>query len=74
MKEYTGSRSGYALYREIVNGKGHWTAIKLDPLGNEIDGTERPITYDQARGLAPLDSAETMSRYLGRILLPRKRR
>lgn len=69
MKEYTGTRSGYALYREIVNGKGHWTAIKLDPIGNEIDGTERPITYDQARGLAPLTIGESIAMMLGKTLM-----
>lgn len=60
--EYVSSRSGYDIYRKIVNGKGKWKAEK--------DGIEMDITYEQALGYEPLDNAEALGMELGRILLP----
>ena len=68
MKEYMETRRGYAIYREVVDGFGRWTAVKVDALGNDIPGTDVPITYEQARGLAPINSAEALAMMLGKAL------
>jgi len=60
--EYVTSRRGYNIYRKIVDGKGKWKAEK--------NGTVMDISYDQARGFAPLDNSEALGMELGRMLLP----
>lgn len=56
-------RRGYDFYRKLVDGKGKWYAVK--------DEEVIPITYEQARGLEPLNSEEGMAMSLGSKLLPR---
>lgn len=55
---------GYAIYRKVIDGRGHWKAIT--PEGDEIS-----ITYAQALGYEPITSAKKMSKELGKKLLPK---
>ena len=57
------SRNGYQIGRKIENGVGKWVAEK--------NGVRIPITYDQARGYAPIDRCEALSMQLGKLLLRR---
>ena len=54
------SRNGYSIGRAIVDGRGKWIAEK--------NGVRFPITYDQARGYAPIDRCEALSMQVGRFL------
>lgn len=62
--EFVANRNGYLIYREIVNGKGVWYAKHQE--GGELFS----ITYRQARGFEPIDEAEALGMYLGKLLLP----
>lgn len=55
---------GYAIYRKVIDGRGHWKAIT--PEGDEIS-----ITYAQALGYEPITSTKKMSKELGKKLLPK---
>lgn len=65
-QEVNSNSSEYRMFREIINGKGHWYVM--------FNGTEEyvPITYDQARGYEPITRQEMMKRKLGKMLLSRK--
>ena len=71
MGEYIETRRGYEIYRKVVNGRGRWTAVKVDALGNRTGNPFR-ISYEQAMGLAPLDGIEALSMQLGSLLLPKR--
>ena len=62
--QFIDSRNGYEIYRKIENGKGKWVA--------ERNGVRFPITYDQARGYAPIDRNEALQMQLGNMFLNRK--
>lgn len=68
MGEYVTTRRGYHIYQKIRNGRGIWTAIKTNKLGQEIGNPFR-ITYDQALGFAPIDEAEALGMQLGTLLM-----
>lgn len=61
---YIDSRNGYQIGRKIENGRGKWIAEK--------NGVRFAITYDQARGYAPIDRSEALRMQLGQKLLPRR--
>lgn len=64
-------RSGgrqYALYRAIIDGRGTWSAREIS--GGTETGDLFPITYEQARGLEPMNAAGRLARDLGRLLMP----
>lgn len=57
---FVSSRNGYSIGRTTVDGIGKWIAEK--------NGVRFPITYDQARGYAPIDRCEALSMQIGRML------
>lgn len=64
--KYIDSRRGYNIYRKLDNGKGTWYAIKTE-MGEEV-GEPFQITYDQARGYAPIDNSEKLGMQIGKML------
>lgn len=60
------SRDYYDFYRKIEDGKGVWKAVIYNYGAAEIID----ITYEQARGIEPIDSLEQLRKDLGKILLP----
>lgn len=62
--EQAGYRKNYDFYRKLINGKGKWYAVDTK------DGKVFPITWSQAVGYDPIDSAEGLSMKLGSMLLP----
>ena len=68
--EFIECRNGYNIYRAIIDGKGHWKAIKADGMTGTETGEPFTITYEQALGREPIDNSSVLSMFLGRILLP----
>lgn len=62
--KYIDNRNGYWIYRKVEDGRGKWMAEK--------NGINFPITYDQARGYAPIDRNEALQMQLGNMLLKRR--
>ena len=60
------SRDYYDFYRKIENGKGIWKAVIYNYGAAEIID----VTYEQARGIKPIDSLEQLRKDLGKMLLP----
>lgn len=60
----------YALFRKVEDGKGKWAAAKYVDGSPDIDNAFE-ITYEQARGQAPLSRIGEVSRELGKKLLPK---
>lgn len=60
------SRDYYDFYRKIEDGKGIWKAIIYNYGAAEIID----VTYEQARGIEPIDSLEQLRKDLGKMLLP----
>lgn len=60
------SRDYYDFYRKIEDGKGIWKAVIYNYGAAEIID----VTYEQARGIKPIDSLEQLRKDLGKILLP----
>ena len=67
-------RDTYALYRKLENGKGRWAAAKYTEKGYPDKDHAFEITYAQALGNEPLSESgvRELSKYLGKILLPRR--
>ena len=62
--EQAGYRKQYDFYRKRIDGKGTWYAVDTK------SGNVFPITWSQAVGYDPIDSAEGLSMKLGSMLLP----
>ena len=62
--EQAGYRKQYDFYRKKIDGKGTWYAVDTK------SGNVFPITWSQAVGYDPIDSAEGLSMKLGSMLLP----
>lgn len=60
------SRDYYDFYRKIEDGKGVWKAVIYNYGAAEIID----VTYEQARGIEPIDSLEQLRKDLGKMLLP----
>lgn len=60
------SRDYYDFYRKIEDGKGIWKAVIYNYGAAEIID----VTYEQARGIEPIDSLEQLRKDLGKMLLP----
>lgn len=55
----------YAIFRKIVDGKGHWAAAKYVN-GSPDKSSAFEISYDQARGFEPLSPEGQLSRRIGK--------
>jgi len=58
------SRNGYQIGRKVEDGRGKWVA--------ERNGVCFPITYDKARGYAPIDRNEALQMQVGSLLFKRR--